>query len=286
MRLVPQESCAILSVDWSSIKNDGGLSQIVKAKELEAVFQRLKLDGESIQNIVVFSGLNSQRISGLLLRGAFDSRQVITELKRQGWNEDSLDGNKVYVHTSEYIALPSRNTLFAGTREAALGVFLAKSSTESSIVGSPSYKKVNSGISTTTSKPVKAFLLLPQGTLDMADAALTTTSVALSFFNLGGIGQLLKVVNVARGFAFTLDHESHYRYPVELCVLMRDEEAAAFISGSLNAMKGLSELAAGGDVRDQAAIREFQKMRITRTDEVLAVKLEMPADTLFPRFTR
>ena len=280
--LVPQDSCAILSVDWSSIKNDHELRNVLKAKELEDWLQRLRVDRGSIKSIVVFSGIDSKSSSGLLLRGGFKSKQVVAELKSHGWNEESLEGNKVYVNSSEYIALPARDTLFAGTREAALGVFRAKKSVSESLAGSSLYKKINSGISATDGKPVKAFLLIPQGTLDMADAALTATSVALSFFNLGGIGQLLKAMNVARGFAFTLDHVNHDRYPVELCVLMRDEDAAVFMNGSLNAMKHLSELAAAGDARDQLAIREFRKMSITRRDEVLTVKLEMPAEALFP----
>jgi len=281
MRFVPQASCAILSVDWSAIEDDDDFRRLFKAKELEDSLRRLQIEEESIRTIVVFSGIDSQKISGLLVRGIFDSQKVAAELKSHAWNEESLDGNKVYVHSSEYVALPAHNTLFAGTREAALGMFRAKRNAPESIVTSPSYKKVNSEISIADSKPVKAFLLIPQGTLDMADAALTATSFALSFLNLGGIGQLLKAVNVARGFAFTFDHGSHARYPIELCVLMRDEDAAVFVSGSLNAIKELSDLAAA-DVRDQQAISEFRKMTITRRGEVLAVKMEMPADALFP----
>lgn len=280
MRLVPQESCAILSVDWSAVQNDKELSRVIKAKELEAWLKRLRINGESIKSIIVFSGIDGKSVSGLLLRGAFESKHVIAALKSDGWHEESVDGGTVYVNASEYITLPAPNTLFAGTREAALGVFRAKKSELESVVGSRFFKKINAGVSV-DAKPVKAFLLIPQGTLDMADAALTATSVALSFFNLGGIGQLLKVMNVARGFAFTLDHANQERYPLQLCVLMRDEEAAVFMNGSLNAMKQLSELAAD-DARDQQAIREFRKMTITRRDEVLMVRMEMPAEALFP----
>jgi len=280
-RLVPQASCAILSVDWSVTKKDDDFRRLFKAKELEASLGRLGISDESIRTVVVFTGVDSQTLSGLLLRGNFDAKAVQAQLTKYGWNEESLDGNKVYVRSPEYIALPATRTLFVGTRDAALGVFRANSNAPESIVSSPTYKKLNSGISASDGKPVKAFLLIPQGTLDMADAALTATSFALSFFNLGGIGQLLKAANVARGFAFTLDQGQRDRYPVELCVLMRDEESAVFISGSLNAMKGLSELAAL-DVRDQQTIREFRKMTITRMGEVLAVKMEMPANVLFP----
>jgi len=115
----------------------------------------------------------------------------------------------------------------------------------------------------------------------MADAALTASSVALSLFQLGGIGQLLKAVNVARGFGLSLDHGTHDEYPAELCVLMRDEEAAAFVNGSLNAMKTISELAAT-DKRDLEGLRALQKMRVDRRGEVLRLNMEIPATALLP----
>jgi hypothetical protein len=88
-------------------------------------------------------------------------------------------------------------------------------------------------------------------------------------------------VNVARGFGFSLDQSTGETYPVELCVLMRDEQAAVFVSGSLNALKTISELAAT-DKRDREQLRAIQQMRVVRKQEVLAVKMEIPGAALFP----
>jgi hypothetical protein len=280
LRLVPAESCAIMSVDWSSLKNDSELRRVIKGDEFDALLRELKLESESVKTMVVFSALDGHALSGLLLRGSFDSKEIARELKKSGWTEESLEGKKVYVKTADYVAMPSGKTLFAGTRDGALAVFRAADDAKESIVSSDSYKKINAVISKNPA-PVKAFLLIPQGTLDMADAALTATSVALSLFNLGGIGQLLQAVNVARGFGFSLDQSTGEMYPVELCVLMRDEQSAAFVSGSLNALKTVSELAAT-DIRDREQLRAMQQMRITRKDEVLAVKMEIPGTALFP----
>src|SRR5215216_2811554 len=118
MRFVPQESCAILSVEWPALKANNDFRRLFKAKELEDSLRRLQIKEESIRTIVVFSGVDSEEISGLLVRGVFDSQAIAAELKTHAWNEESLDGNKVYVHAAEYIALPSNHTLFAGTREA------------------------------------------------------------------------------------------------------------------------------------------------------------------------
>lgn len=279
MRLVPVESCAVMTIDWESLKADAQLKRALKGAEFDALLRNLRIDGESVSTVAIFSSIDSKN-TGLLLRGSFDPKQIATGLKANGWREESLDGHKVYVHAGDYVAMPGSNVLFAGTREGTVGVFRAAEDSKESIVASDAYKKINSTL-TKKGQPLRAFLLIPQGTLDMADAALTATSVALSLFNLGGVGELLKAVNVARGFAVTVDSGTHEKYPVELCVLMRDEDSARFVSGSLNAMKTISELASS-DVREQESLRALRQMSIVRKQEVLAVKMEIPGSALFP----
>lgn len=279
-RLVPAESCAIMSIEWSSIRDDRELRRLIKADQFEALLRALGVGSESVNSLVVFSAFDNQALSGLLLGGSFDSKKIGSELQQSGWTQNSIEGHKVYVKAADYVAMPSTKTVFAGTREGALAVFRALDSAKESIITSDAYKKINVAISTNRT-PVKAFLLIPQGTLDMADAALTTTSVALSLFNLGGIGQLLQTVNVARGFGFSLDRSTREMYPVELCVLMRDEQSAAFVNGSLNALKTISELAAT-DNRDRESLRAIRQMSIVRKREVLAVKMQIPGTALFP----
>jgi hypothetical protein len=252
----------------------------MRGDQFEALLRELGIESESVNTVAVFSALEGQAMSGLLLRGSFDSKEIAGELINKGWTENSLQGHKVYVRAADYVAMPSTKTIFAGTRDGALAVFRAAASTEDSIVSSDTYKKINASISRSRT-PIKAFLLIPQGTLDMADAALTATSVALSLFNLGGIGQLLEAVNVARGFGFSLDQSTGATYRIELCVLMRDEKSAVFVSGSLNALKTISELAAT-DNRDRESLRAIKQMTIVRKQEVLAVKMEIPGAALFP----
>ena len=222
MRLVPIESCAVMTIDWATLRTGGELKRALKGAEFEALLRHLQIDGEAVNTVTIFSSIDS-RNAGLLLRGSF-GKEIATNLKSNGWREESLEGHKVYVNAADYVALPANNTLFAGTRDGAVGVFRAAEDAKESVVASDTYKRINAAL-TKKGQPLRAFLLIPQGTLDMADAALTATSVALSLFNLGGVGELLKAVNVARGFAVTVDSGTHEKYPVELCVLMRDEDA-------------------------------------------------------------
>ena len=273
-----------MTIDWSSLRADAELRRLMKGDEFEALLRHLQVDSESVNTLTIFSSIDGRTSSGLLLRGSFDRKEIATGLKASGWREESLEGHKVYVKATDYVAMPENNTLFAGTRAGAVGVFRAAEDSKESVVASNAYKKVNAAL-TTKSQPLKAFLLIPQGTLDMADAALTATSFALSLFNLGGVGELLKAVNVARGFGVSVAGGTHEKYPVELCVLMRDEDSARFVSGSLNAMKTISELASS-DVREQESLRALRDMTIVRRQEVLAVKMEIPGRALFPPASR
>lgn len=284
MRLVPVESCAILVADWASLRRDSDLRRLIKVDHFETLLKRLQIESESVETLTIFSAITSQTMSGFLLRGSFDQEKVAAALHSNGWRDEVLTNHRIYVNRTDYLAMPTRNVLFAGTRDAALAVFRAKKNAQESIVSSAAFKKIGGG-KLVQGKPLKAVLLIPQGTLDMADAALAATSVALSLFDLGGIGQLLKAVNVAGGFAFSLDHATDKKYEVELSVLMRNEEAAVFVSGSLNAMKGISELAAS-DKRDLEGLRVLQKMKVDRRQEVLTVMMEVPSTTLFPPLNR
>lgn len=285
MRLVPVESCAIMTIDWTAVRADPELRRLMKGDEFETLLRHIGLSSESVITVTVFGSIERPTSSGLLLRGSFDRKEITTKLKATGFREESLEGRKVYVHADDYVAMPSSNTLFAGPREGVAGVFQAMDDAKESVVASDAYKKINASM-TTKGQPLKAFLLVPQGTLDMADAALTATSFALSLFNLGGVGELLKAVNVARGFGVSVAAGAgHEKYPVELCVLMRDEETARFVSGSLNAMKTISELASS-DVREQQSLRAIRQMTIVRKQDVLAVKMEVPGSALFPPSSR
>jgi len=228
--------------------------------------------------------MNSRAKAGMLLRGSFDRQKQIASLKARGWRDESVDGHKVYVNGNDYAAIPQSDIFFAGTREAATAVFNTLNNTRESFSSSSSYKKISAGL-TSKNEPIKAFLVIPQGSLDMADAALEATSVALSLFDLGGVGAVLKQMNIASGFGLSLGRGSNQMYPVEMCVLMRDEKAAALVSGSLNLLKGFSTAASNSN-GDEQARQALHNMSITRVREVLSIRMTVPQAVLMPPSAR
>jgi hypothetical protein len=278
--LIPADSCAVVVIDWTEVRADQDLKRLLRADQLENVLSEFAIDGGSVKKVAIFGAIDSRVKSGVLLRGSFEKGRVISSLKTRGWSEQTIEGHKVYAHGNDYVAVLQPQTLFAGTREAAASVLRTLDGSREGFVTSRSYKKINAGM-TTRNAPITAFLVIPQGTLDMADAALEGTSLALSLFDLGGVGALLKQLNVASGFGVTFGHGVNDMYPVEMCVQMRDEKAAALISGSLNLMKGFSTMASTNN-RDEEALKALHNMSITRVREVLSIRMTVPQAVLMP----
>jgi hypothetical protein len=278
--LIPADSCAVVVIDWTEVRTDQDLKRLLKADQLEKVLSEFAIDSGSVKKVAIFGAIDSRAKSGVLLRGSFDKGRVISSLKTRGWSEQGIEGHKVYAHGNDYVAVLQPQTLFAGTREAAASVLRTLDGSRDGFFTSRAYKKINAGM-TTRNAPVTAFLVIPQGTLDMADAALEATSLALSLFDLGGVGVLLKQMNVASGFGVTFGHGVNDMYPIEMCVQMRDEKAAALISGSLSLMKGFSTMASNNN-RDQQALQALNNMSITRVREVLSIKMTVPQSVLLP----
>lgn len=273
LAFVPSDSTAILIVNWKTVKNDNDLKSLIKGDDFEGQMRRFGVESAAVNEVIVFGATNSR--AGLLLRGAFDRRKVADRLKSDGWIEDSIDGRKIYSNANDYLSLPTDGVLIAGTREGVSAALQTGRSSRENIKSTSSFKKIKASTPIGTS-PITAFLIAPEGTLDMADAALTLTAGATSLFGWGEIGGILKKLNVAAGAGFTIAHGStSEKYAVNLCVLMRDEQAASLAAGTLNLMKNLSSAVANTGDREN-----LQGFNITRQEKVLSIKMEMPREAL------
>jgi len=276
--LVPANSCAVVVIDWQVVRVDGDLRRLLNGNKLESILPQLALESVSVKSIAIFSGINTGPEAGMILRAVFDKRRQVSALKTLGWQEEFGDGRLLLVKGQHSIALPQQNTMYVGTREGARAVFQALDERRQSFSSSSSYKRLLEGMSS-RGNPITAFLVFPQGTLDMADAALQATSFALLLFDLGAVGALLKQVNVARGLGLSLGRRSNQVYPVEMCALMRDEKAAAVVSGSLNLMKGFSSMATTNS-RESHTLETLSELSVTRHGEVVSIQFKVPPAAL------
>lgn len=272
---IPADSAAILLVNWTSVKNDNGLRAMIKADGIESQLRRFGIESASVSEFAVFGAANSR--AALLLHGSFDRRKVAEHLKSDGWSESTDDGRKIYTQGADFLSLPADGILAAGTREGVIAVLQSAKNSRENIQSVPSFKKIKTAMNGGKS-PLTAFLIAPEGTLETADAALSLTAGAMSFFGWGELGGLLKKLNVASGAGFTVAHgSSSQKYAVNLCVLMRDEQAAMLAAGALNVMKNLS--ASVGNAVDKENLQTFS---ITRQEKAVSIKMEMPREALMP----
>ena len=73
--LVPHESCAVVIIDWPSVRSNNDLETLVKGAEIEAVLKRLGVQSASLKSVVVFSSMDPRTNHGLLMRGSLDPRE-------------------------------------------------------------------------------------------------------------------------------------------------------------------------------------------------------------------
>ena len=174
-----------------------------------------------------------------------------------------------------------RRVLVTGSREGVFAALQTGKTADKNIESAPSFRSIKEDISSGNS-PIKGFLIAPEGTLEMADAALSVTAGAMSLFGFGEIGGILKKLNIASGAGFSVAHSStKQKYAVDFCVMMRDEQAATIAAGALNVMKSLSSFVGTAD--DKENLRSFN---ITQRKKVLSIKMEMPREALMPSNSR
>lgn len=278
LELVPIESNMVVIINWATLRNDEGLKRVTKAEIYEAQIKRFGIANEKVSDLVVFGIMGAKATQGgLILRGSFDERIVLSKLKAQGWSETELEGRKVYVSGADYVYAPSEGVLAAGTSEGLAAVLRTSKNPGKGLSNSSSYKKIKNSLAEGKS-PMTAMLIAPDGTLEAVDAALSVTGEVLSFFDMGEIGTILKMLNIASGAGFTIARGKNEKYAVSLSVLMRDEKTATIAVGSLNLLKSASGMVS--DKKDKETAEALQDFKFTREENVLLIKMQMPEKAL------
>lgn len=265
---------AIVIVNWATVRNDADLKSMIKGIEIESQMTRLGTESSSVSDWLVFAGIGSR--SALLIQGKFDRRKLAEHLKSTGWNEVSVEGNKLYSTDNDYASLAD-GVVIGGPREGVIAALQTRKNSGKNIASSASFKNIKDEMPAGKS-PIMGFLIAPEGTLEAADAALSVTAGAMSLFGMGEIGSVLRLVNVASGVGFAVANgKSKEKCAVNFCVVMRDEKTASIASAALNAMKSLSSYV--GTAGDKENLSSFN---ITQRKKVLSIKMEMPRDMLMP----
>lgn len=285
--LIPGDAVVVLSVNWQAVRGDNDLLTLIKGAELKNILDEVGVKEQAITRLAVFGdGMGGPGGStGMLLNGSFNTREVIESARGRGWSREGYDGHEVYVSQGDgtRIAALGSGTLACGTKKGVAGALRAESDAEESFTSTATYKRLSRHFER-GGAPVSMILAFPQHLQDAADAALKVASLMMDFTGVGPFGQLMSKIGYARAVGCKIGREGE-SFPVELVAVMKDEEAAAFVTGGLTLLKGIGALTGQSLARspeEAEAVRNFQSLSVSRKKEVLTIGLVMSRRYLFP----
>lgn len=272
---VPADSVAVVVIRWAAVQKDDDLRQMMKADALDGQIRRFSLDPGEVKDLVVFSAFGDR--AALLIRAPFNERDLVEHLKSSGWKEVRLAGKKAYQNGADYLAVVMSGILAAGTDAGVTALIDVEKGEDKGIASTASFKQINEGLARRNAA-INGYLLAPEGTLEAADAALSVTAGAMSLFGMGGLGAILKKLNIAAGTGIAISEGStRQKFAVDFCALMRDEGSATVAAGGLKLMQGLANFA--GRPEDKENLKGFG---VTQNKKLVSMKMEMPRAALMP----
>jgi hypothetical protein len=283
---VPASSYAVLAVNWKTVSKDTDLNKISKGVEVEKLFAQLGLPEGSVREFAVFSdpGSSGHMSSGLIVKGSFDSDDVVKELVKQGWTEQDFEGRRVYANPKDgsWLATFHKQILILGTESGVKDAIGAESRSEDRFTANPAYKVLAAHFEG-KQYPILMMVALPPASQDMANAAVQLTSTVMNLTGIGPLGDLLNKIGYAQGLGCAISHRDDL-FPVALLAVMKDEESAKLVSGALSLLTNLGGMVSKNYASrtDADATLALRTMMIERKREVVVIKMSLSKKDLAP----
>jgi len=276
---VPASSFAVLAVKWHSVMKDQELKRMVKGNEIEKLFEEIGVTSDEVTEFVVFGDLQSSAGStGLIAKGSFNSKDIVNSLKKRGWEEQDLEGKRIYVNPRDGSCLTTfdAKSFMLGTQSGVRATFAARAEPKLGFISNPAYKTLSVRFER-KQYPILMIAALPQASQDMASAALKISSTVMDLAGWGPLGELLNKIGYAKGLSCGISRAND-SFPVEVSAVMKDEDSAKFVAGALGLLKSLGGLAPpnSNSRRDIEAARTLKSLSIERSGEVVSMRMLMP----------
>jgi len=281
--LVPPTAVAVAKINWSVVDRDPRFRAMLNADQLDRGLASLKISGSDVTEIVVFSGINSSP-SGVLagiFRGTFNLATVDAALKSQSSSELKYKGHTVYFNQADRscATLLRPGMLIIGSQKAIEGLIDVSLNPRESLTSRPPFNSLL-GRFVRGKQPISFAMALPLEHQMIAEVGVKIVAAVFSLSGLGPLGFVIDKIGFpsAIGFAIT---RSGNTFPAELIAKMKDESAAALVSGTFNLAQSinLNMLSNRMPQSDQEMLRN---MSVTRTRSLLAIKMVLREEDLPP----
>lgn len=281
--LVPPSAVAIAKINWTVVRQDDRFRAMLNADKLDQELAKLKINGNEVSEIVIFSGINSTQagvVAGMF-RGSFNTPAVATALKSQGYAEQKYSGKTIYCNQADRscAAILRSGTLVIGTQKALEGVIDVTLNPRKGLTSRPPFNSLLRRF-VAGSKPITFAMALPLEYQMVAEVGVKVVSALVNLSGLKPLGFVIDKIGFpqAIGFAITRDGKT---FPTELIAKMKDQESAALISGTFNLAQSINLDMFSS--RMPTADREMLKnISVTRNGSLLSVSMTLREQDLLP----
>jgi hypothetical protein len=260
------------------------LKRISKGADIEKLFGQLGVAEGTVSEFVVFGefGISEQSSAGLIVKGTFNSNDIVKGLLDRGWREEDFDGRRICVNPADgsWLTTFDKNLFVLGTQSGVSEAIGARAQPEQQFTSNPVYKTLSSHFES-KQFPIVMMVAVPKASQDMANAAVQISSTVMNLAGVSPLGELLRKIGYAQGLGCAISRKGD-DFPVAVSAVMKDEESAKFVSGTLNLLRSLGEMVSKspGSQTNPEAARAIQTMSIERRREVVSIKMALSRSDL------
>lgn len=277
--LVPAKSIAVARVDWTKVRVDKQLSQVVKGDEFENIIGQTGTNEANISEFVIFMDLNPTASAkmGLIVSGRFSTPRIAKTLEEKGWKTEKIGSRPGFVNPSDgsYLLLLGDGKFVAGTKIAVEQTSETLAKPQTSLINKPTFRSIMSTLD--SSAPIRFFMGVPEEYQGVTNFAFKLFTKVLSFTGMGIVGTILDHIGLIQSVGFSMASGRNTN-PVHCIFAMPGKTEASFASGSLNLLKSGASMLDRSDT-DKTVLKS---MIFANMGNLLSIKMNMPQRRMTP----
>ncbi len=280
---VPRTAIAVAKINWTVVRQDNYFRAMLKTEELERALAQLDIAGNQLNEMAVFSGINSTRMGtvGGIVRGTFGAATVNARLGSSNFTNYSYKGRRIYSNTStgDYFTLLRSGMLAFGTQKAVEGVIDVEMNPRQSVTREAPFNSVLAEF-IDSRQPISFVMGMPLEYQTVADVGAKVISTVFSLSGLGPLGFILNTIGFPRALGFSMARQGT-KFPTHLVAQMKDATSAALISGTLS-LAQTANLSILSNRMPESDREMLKNISITRTGSLLSISMVLRQQDLPP----
>jgi len=274
MALVPRGAVAVVRLDWNVVGQDERFRRMLNAEQLDRGLAQLKIKGNEVSEILVFSGINASPSGTLagIFSGTFSPQALNAQLKSQNLVETLYRGRIIHFNRADqsYTSILRSGKLVVGTEKGVQGVLDVEMNQRTGLLLRPPFNTLLATFKANR-HPISFMMGLPKEYQAVADIATKVVSAMFSIAGLGPLGFVLEKIGFPHTLGFSIARNGS-TFPVLVLAQMKDSTSATLISGTLNVMQGLN-LGMLSDSMSSTDREMLKNISVTRNGAMLSIKM-------------